>query len=134
MAESRSRCSAGKYVRYGSRGVHKPASNNDLAADGSLGSPLVQRRRYNVKGKPPRVTPSNRSLPAKILLTLAAIGVPFLLDLVTASRRAQVVGALLANGHAPNVAILAVGRYAMTVDAPPGCQTPSPEDSCPEVL
>jgi hypothetical protein len=43
------------------------------------------------------------------------------------------VGALLGNGDFPNNAILAVGRYVTTVDAPTGCQTPSIGDPCPEV-
>jgi hypothetical protein len=95
---------------------------------------VVRRIRYNVPGRPPKVESRDYSLVRKLLVTVAALLAPLLLDTVVATRRAHGIAAILANGGAPSQVIMATGRYVTTVDALPACQVASQAERCREVV
>ena len=95
---------------------------------------MVRGLRHNVKGKPPRIESRRYSLTRKLLLTSAAIAVPFVVDIIMATRRAHLVSAILTHAGTPNETIVAAGAYVSTVDALPPCRTPVTGAQCDEVL
>jgi hypothetical protein len=95
---------------------------------------LVRRLRHNVKGKPPRVDSRRYSLARKLLLTAGAIAAPFVVDVIMATRRANLVSAILAHAGTPDETIVAAGAYVTTVDALPPCRALAASSRCKEVL
>jgi hypothetical protein len=94
----------------------------------------MRRLRHNVKGQPPRVESERYSLARKLLLTAAAIAAPFVVDVIMATRQANLVAAILAHAGTPNETILAAGAYVTTVDALPPCRATVADARCREIL
>ena len=95
---------------------------------------MVRRLRHNVKGKPAHVESRRYSLARKLLLTAAAVAAPFVVDVIMATRRANLVAAILAHAGTPDETIVAAGAYVTTVDALPPCRALAASAQCKEVL
>jgi hypothetical protein len=95
---------------------------------------MVRRIRHNIPGRPSKLESRGYSVRRRILLTVAAVLAPLVLDTIVATRRAQGIAAILAHGGAPNQVIMATGRYVTTVDALPACQAVEQVERCPEVV
>jgi len=97
---------------------------------------MVQALRNNVPGKPARRRPlesSRYSLVRKVAMTLAVFASLFVIDLIHLSWRARAALAAAQDGTSPPAVVMAVGRYADTVDAAPACLHAEMASACRHV-